>query len=157
MLFRSQFTPRTYLIETKEAKFNTLCQQMLPKLIQEGGPKANPYKIISDSDLKDISGGNKTVLDRQTLMSLSYLPYKKRQAACRKLSEALAVGTFNEDMSKTLDFIAAKIGTNPHLPTKKHADIDRKRRAFKDQIELTLSIENQNNTPLSKEIGRAHV
>lgn len=107
-------------------------------------------KVVSDSDLKEVSGGNRVSLDRQTLLSLSYLPYKKRKMACRKLSEALAVGNFNEDMSKTLDFIAAKIGTNPHLPTKKHENIERKRRAFKDQIELTLSIENQNKTPLSK-------
>ncbi|MFK7824474.1 MAG: hypothetical protein AB8G05_09965 [Oligoflexales bacterium] len=147
---RIQFSPRTYLMEVKESKYETLCQRLLPKLINEGGPRANIYSVVSNRDLKDVSGGNRVTLDRQTLLSLSYLPYKKRRVACRKLSEALALGNFNEDMSKTLDFIAGKIGTNPHLPTKKQAHVARKRQAFKDQIELTLSIENQSRTPLNK-------
>ncbi|MFK7822705.1 MAG: hypothetical protein AB8G05_01005, partial [Oligoflexales bacterium] len=44
---RIQFTPRTYLLETKEAKFESLCQKLLPKLIDAGGPKANIYKVSS--------------------------------------------------------------------------------------------------------------
>lgn len=144
---RMQFSPRTYLKRIKEARYDSLCRKILPKVINAGGPRSNIYRVVSDHDLKDISGGNETRLDRQTLLSLSYLPYKKRQLACKKLSEALAVGNFNEDMGKSLDFIA-KMEANPHLPTKRKASVASKRQAFKDQIELTLSIENQNNTPL---------
>ncbi len=144
-----QFTPRTYLMDVKTSSFKKLCQDLLPKIINAGGYRANIYRIVSDDDLKSVSGSNAFTLDRQTLMSLSYMPYKKRAIACRKLSDALAMGTYTEDMGKTLDFISSKLVTNPHLPTQKQFDVDRKRQAFKDQIELTLAMENQNSSPLN--------
>lgn len=147
---RIQFTPRTYLLDIKKAKYSSLCRRLLRKVLEAGGPRANIYSVVSDKDLNDVSGPNNPVLDRQTLMSLAFLPYHRRRIACRKLSEALALGTFTDDMAKTLDFISSKIGTNPHIPKKHKAANDLKRRAFKDQIELTLSIENQNRTPLGQ-------
>ena len=147
---RIQFTPRTYLLDIKKAKYESLCQNLLPKVVEGGGPRANVYSLVSDRELQDISGSNNPVLDRQTLMSLAYLPYQRRKLACRKLSEALALGAFTDDMAKTLDFISSKIGTNPHIPPKNKTENDLKRRAFKDQIELTLSIENQKMTPLNQ-------
>ena len=77
------------------------------------------------------------------------MPYKQRKMACRKLSDALALGTYNDDMGKALDFVSSKIGSNPHLPKQKQLDTDRKRHALKDQIELTLDIENYNSIPLN--------
>lgn len=144
------YSPRTYLKEIKQAKLNALCKDLVPKLILAGGPKANIYEEVSDGDLRDLSGSDKALLDRQTIYSLLLMPYQKRQLACRKLSDALALGHFNEDMGKTLDFISSKVGSNPHLPPKQKLIVDRKRRAFKDQIQLTLSIENQRQSPLSK-------
>ena len=85
-----------------------------------------------------------------TQVSLSFLPYQKRKLYCRKLADALALGNFSEDMGKTLDFIASKVGSNPHLPANKRVEVDRRRRAFKDQIELTLSIEQQERTRLGQ-------
>ena len=145
---RIQFTPRTYLMDIKEASFKKLCGEILPKVVNSGGG-ANVYKVISEKDLKAVSGSNKMILDRQTLLSLSYMPYTKRKIACRKLSDALALGTYTDDMGKSLDFISAKIGTNPHLPKKKQEEADVKRQTLKDQIELTLEIENYNSTPLN--------
>ena len=146
---RIQFTPRTYLMDMKEATYKKLCGELLTKLVNSGGGGANVYKVVSDQDLKDASGSGKSIIDRQTLLSLSYMPYKKRKIVCRKLSDALALGTYNDDMGKTLDFVSSKIGSNPHLPKEKQLDADRKQHTLKDQIELTLEIENYSSTPLN--------
>ena len=60
------------------------------------------------------------------------------------------MGEFNEDMSKTLDFLASKVGTNPNISTDQQENIARKRGALKDQIELTQSIEQIEGTPLNR-------
>jgi hypothetical protein len=135
-------------MDIKDATYKKLCGELLTKVVKSGSG-ANVYKAVSDQDLKDASGSGRNIIDRQTLLSLSYMPYKKRKIACRKLSDALALGTYNDDMGKALDFVSAKIGTNPHLPKEKQLDADRKRRSLKDQIELTLEIENYSSTPLN--------
>ena len=147
---RIQLTPRTYLRETKAHVFSALCKDLLGRVIADGGYKSNIYKVLSDADLKKVSGSSKILIDRQTILSLAHLPYKKRKIACRKLSEALAMRVYSEDMGKTLDFIASKMMSNPHYPTKRKHEIDQKRRVFKDQIELTLALEKQNTEPLNK-------
>jgi hypothetical protein len=53
-------------------------------------------------------------------------------------------------MGKTLDFISSKLATNPYLPDKRKEEADRKRRVFKDQVELTLSFEARNSEPLNQ-------
>ena len=147
---RVQLTPRTYLMEVKNNTYSKLCKGLLDKVIRSGGYKTNIYRVVSDYDLKNVSGPSETILDRQTILSLVYLPYNKRQIACRKLSDALAMNTYTDDMGKTLDFISSKMGTNPHLPAKRQLEADRKRRAFKDQVELTLALEKQNSDPVNK-------
>ncbi len=64
------------------------------------------------------------------------------------------MGTYTEDMSKTIDFISSKLSTNPNLPEKRQSEVDLKRRAFKDQIELTLSFENRYAEPLHQVLYR---
>jgi hypothetical protein len=147
---RVQLTPRTYLMEVKNKTYSRLCKGLLGKFVRSGGYKANIYRTVSDDDLKAVSGTDKTLIDRQTILSLAYLPYKKRRVACRKLSDAIAMNKYSDDMGKTLDFISSKMGANPHYPTKRKAEIDRKRRSFKDQTELTLAFEKNNTDPLNK-------
>ena len=147
---RVQLTPRTYLIEVKSQIFSKLCENLMGKVVRLGGYKSNIYRVLSDNDLEDVNGSEKKLIDRQTILSLAYLPYKKRQIACRKLSDALAMNIYSEDMGQTLDFISSKMVTNPHYPTKRKYEVDRKRRAFKDQVELTLALEKQNSDPLNK-------
>ncbi len=149
-----QMTPRTYLMEVRASTFEKLCNGLLPKLVKSGAYGSSVYRVISDKELADVSGSNKVTLDRQTLVSLAYLPYNKRKDACRQLSEALAMGTYTEDMSKTIDFISSKLSTNPHLPEKRKSEVDLKRRAFKDQIELTLDFESRYAEPLHQVLYR---
>lgn len=147
---RVQLTPRTYLMETKKNIYKKLCKNLLPKITRAGGRKVNLYRLVSKKELQDIGESNQVQLDHQTIISLMHLPYKKRQLACRKLSDALAMGVFSEDMGQTLDFIYSKLSTNPHLPTKIKKDVELKRRAFKDHVELSLSLEKANTQPLNQ-------
>ncbi|MFK7823639.1 MAG: hypothetical protein AB8G05_05755 [Oligoflexales bacterium] len=142
---RMNLTPRTYLLEIKQAKHRDLCDKLMRRIAKNEGRVE-----VSEQELQQISGGNQKILDRQTLMSLAFLPYQKRQIYCKELSDALAIGEFNEDMSKTLDFLASKVGTNPNISNVQQENIARKRGALKDQIELTQSIERIEATPLNK-------
>lgn len=146
---RVQLTPRTYLMEVKRRVHSELCDKLLNRLVKNGGYHSNLKRLVSDQDLKNISGTNKTIIDRQTLRSLVHLPYLKRKIACRKLSDAIAMNVYTEDMGKTLDFISSKMSTNPHLPVQRRIEVDGKRRAFKDQVELTLAFEKQHSEPLN--------
>ena len=147
---RVQLTPRTYLMEVRDSTFNKLCKSILPKIVRAGGYRANVFRVVSKSDLEDVSGSNQIKLDHQTLLSLAYMPKKKRNMACKKLSDALAMGIYTEDMGKTLDFISSKMVANPHLPEKRKEEVDLKRRAFKDHVELTLDLAKENSEPLNK-------
>jgi len=148
---RVQLTPRTYLMSLKNTTFSKLCKGVVKKVVKRGGFKANIYRVVTDRDLLEISGkNNKVLVDRQTLISLAYMPYKKRNLACKKLSDALAMSAFSSDMSKTLDFISSKMGSNPHLPENRKNEVERKRKSFKDQVEMTLALENKNNEPLNR-------
>ena len=147
---RVQLTPRTYLMELKSGAHKKLCQDLLPKLMNAGGSRANVYRVISFDDLKKVPVTGGASLDHQTLLSLAHMPYQKRIMACRKLANAIALGTYTEDMGKTLDFISSKLQANPHLPTKQKKAAELKRRAFKDHVELTLTLEQQNAEPLNQ-------
>lgn len=147
---RVQLTPRTYLIDVKKDTFAKLCGGVVKKIITQGGYRSNVYKLISDEDLKGLSGGaDHLLIDRQTILSLAYLPHNKRDIACKKLSDALAMNIFSDDMGRTIDFASSKLTTNPHLPTKRQDEAVRKTRVLKDQIEMTLALEKQNSEPLN--------
>ena len=145
-----QLTPRTYLMGLKADTYSNLCDGLVTKVIEKGGHRANVYRLITDGDLENISGDSKSLLvDRQTVLSLSYLPHHKRKLACKKLSDAIAMTVFTNDMGQTLDFATAKLSGNPHLPEKhKHQAIN-KARVLKDQIEMTLAFEENNSRPLN--------
>jgi hypothetical protein len=148
---RVQLTPRTYLIDVKKDTFDKLCGRVVQKILAKGGYRSNVYKLISDDDLKSLSGASENYLiDRQTILSLAYLPHNKREIACKKLSDALAMSIFSDDMGRTMDFTSSKLSGNPHLPTKRQEEAIRKTRVLKDQIEMTLSLEKQNSEPLTE-------
>ena len=147
---RVQLTPRTYLMEVRATSYQRLCRGLLPKIMSAGGYKANIYRIVSAEDLADVNGQNENGIDHQSLQSLVYLPGKQRRKACRKVADALALGIYSIDMSKTLDFISSKMAANPHLPSKRKMEADLKRRAFKDHVELTLTLSKENSAPLNE-------
>ncbi len=146
-----QLTPRTYLNQLKENSQKSLCNDLVGKVIAQGGYRTDLNNLISDNDLDKISeGADHHLIDRQTILSLTYLPHAKREVACKKLSESIAMTVFSDDMGKTLDFASAKLTTNPHLPSRRQNDAIRKTRVLKDQIEMTLALEQHQSTPLNK-------
>lgn len=148
---RIQTTPRTYLIDVKEDTFGKLCGGVVKKVLAQGGFRSNVYKLITDDDLKSLSGASeKYLIDRQTILSLAYLPHTKREIACKKLSDALAMSIFSDDMGRTIDFTSSKLAGNPHLPTKRKEEAIQKTMVLKDQIEMTLALEKQNSEPLNE-------
>ncbi len=145
-----QFTPRTYLLQLERESFQKLCGELVPKVMKYSD-RASLQSVVSKADLKKLSGQSETLLiDRQTLRSLSLLPDRKRAIACQKLSDAMAMTIFSNDMSQSLDFVSAKMGTNPHLPDHRRQEVETKRRALKDQIEMTMSLYRHKNEPLNE-------
>ena len=146
-----QITPRTHLADLKKDTYAKLCDGLITKIAQSGGYRSNIYQIVTNEDLSRISRTNKNhLIDRQSLLSLAYLPHRQRKVACRKLSDAIAMNVFSEDMGKVLDFTSAKMTTNVHLPTKRKLDAIRKTRVLKDQVEMTLALEDRNSEPLNQ-------
>ncbi len=123
----------------------------MEKVKDAGGAKANVHKVISSDDLKKVSGGeDQFLIDRQTILSLAYLPPKKQSMACRKLSDAVAMTRFSTDMNRSIDFLISKVETNPNVPEKRKKEASRKRRALKDQVEMTLALYHSRNKPLNE-------
>ena len=143
---RVQMTPRTYLMSTKGDVYSQLCGDLLKRVIHQGGYRSNVYQMVTDADLALLKG----LVNRQSILSLAYLPHGKRDLACRKLADAIATTIFSDDMGRTLDFAASKLTTNPHLPKKRQREAREKAKILKDQIEMTLSLEKHNSEPLNQ-------
>lgn len=152
---RVQLTPRTYLRRLQNLTYSQLCDGILEKVESNGGYKANVDKLVTDKDLKELSDGSEDPLvDRETIRALAYMPYKQRRIGCRKLADAVSMTIYTERMNETLDFVTSKMGTNPNLPENQKREVDRKRRALKDQIELTLTLQENKNEPLNKVVSQ---
>ena len=139
-------------MDIKNKTHAKLCENLLKRIIQRGGPRADIYKMASDEVLQKLSGIGRTtpLIDRQTLLSLSYFPHKKRDMACRKLSDALAMEIFSDDMGRTLDFASSKMTTNPHLPGKRQDMAIKKSMILKNQTEMALAFERNRTPPLNQ-------
>jgi len=144
-------TPRTYLAGLQTETYKNLCQVMIAKVQRNGGTRANIDRVITDEDIRKISGNSDDdLIDRQTIVSLAYMPYKKRLRGCRKLADAIAMTVFTTDMSRSLDFLSSRVVTNPNLPEHRKLEAERKRRNLKDQIEMSLVLHRAKNAPLNQ-------
>lgn len=144
-------TPRTHLMALEKQTYADLCGGLLPRVEQNGGRGANIDRLVTDADLRRVSGeSDNPLIDRQTLRSLTYLPPKQRALACRKLADAVSMSVFTMDMNKSLDFLSSPVAANPHLPEHRKQEADRKRRALKDQIEMTLALNKSKSEPLNQ-------
>ncbi len=146
---RIALSPRTYLMGLENKTYETLCKTLMTKVEASDG-KESLDKIISDKDIKKIDESSESpVLDRQTLEALSALPVARRQVACRKLSDAVALTSFTRDMNRSLDMITT-LAQNPNLPPHRKDELEQKRKALKEQIELSLDLRREKNDPLSR-------
>ncbi|MGE0172440.1 MAG: hypothetical protein AB7T49_06645 [Oligoflexales bacterium] len=144
-------TPRTHLMSLEKQTYSELCGRLLPRVEQNGGRGANLDQVVTDADLKLLSGESEnSLIDRQTIRSLTYLPPKQRSLACRKLADAISMTVFAMDMNKSLDFLSSPVASNPHLPDHRKQEAERKRLALKDQIEMTLTLNKNKSEPLNQ-------
>ncbi|NRA63398.1 MAG: hypothetical protein HRU19_02875 [Pseudobacteriovorax sp.] len=144
-------TPRTYLKKLESATLTSLCGDLLPRALANIGR-------ITDSDIEEFNrGADRDLIDRQTLSALTSLPSNKRPMACRKLAESIAVSKFTDDMAKSLDFMTAMVTRNPNLPDNRRKEAEDKRKALKDQIELTLMMSRYKNEPLNDVLAKISI
>lgn len=146
-------TPQKHLQELRNGVYTKLCEQMVVRAIEERGQQSL-NRTISDRDLKEISGDSEEILvDRQTIAALAYLPVRHREQACQKLSEAIAITTLSKDLGRSLEILTVS-SQNPHLPPHRKAEIEEKRKAFKESIELTLELQRQRSEPLNRVVAQ---
>jgi len=141
-------TPRTYyqsiMQKTKEE---------LSKVIDKTESKyeERPVEaIVTKNDLEAVSGSSDMILiDKQTIKSLVFMPYRQQEMAVNKLSEAIALTRFSSEMNKTLDLLHIA-EQNPNLPDSKKTLLKNKRDSLESSVKLTLELHNQRNEPLNK-------
>lgn len=151
---RSQaLTPQKYLQELRNDVHSKLCDQLVVRAISDRGQQSL-QRTISDQELHEISGNSDEVLvDRQTIEALTFMPALQRAQACQKLAEAVAMTTLTKDLGRSLDILTVS-SQNPHLPPHRRAEIEDKRKTFKESIELTLELQRQRSEPLNRVVSQ---
>ena len=146
-------TPRTYLQSLEKSTYEQLCGTILGK-INDAGNRVPIEQLVSDADLKALSPNpGQLLVDRQPLRSLSYMNPKQRLWACKKLSDATAMTLFSSDVNRSLDMLTT-LSQNPNLPVQRKQEIEVKRQALKEQIEMTIALQKQRNEPLNQVLSQ---
>ncbi len=60
---------------------------------------------------------------------------------------------FSNDVNRSLDVLTT-LAQNPNLPPHRKQEIDQKRRALKDSVEMTVTLQRQKNTPLNSALAK---
>lgn len=146
-------TPRTYLQSLEKATYDKLCGNVLKRVVDSGG-KTSVDRLISDDDLKEVSPNtSEPLIDRQTIRSLAYMSPKQRGYACQKLSDAVAMTVFSTDVNRSLDVLTT-LSQNPNLPPQRKQELEQKRKALKEQVELTVGLYHQRNAPINSVLSQ---
>ena len=149
---KAALTPRTYLQGLAKVSHEKLCGTLVKRL-EDAGPSVPSERVVSSADLKDLAPEEEDLLvDRQTIRALMAMPPKSRRMACQKLSDAVAMTQFSTGMNRSLDVLTA-LSQNPNLPENRKQEIDRKRRALKDSIEVTVALHKQTNEPINQVVA----
>lgn len=150
---QSALTPRLYLQSIEKSTYKELCGGIMRRF--DGAPEGtNPDQLVSEQELKALSPNfNNRLLDRQTIRALSVMPPKTRAEACKSLSDTIAMTIFSTDVNRSLDMLTT-LSQNPNLPDSRKKEIEQKRRALKDSIETTVSLQRQKSTPLNNILSK---
>jgi len=66
-----------------------------------------------------------------------------------KLSQTLATQSFARDMNRAIDVLTVA-AQNPNLPPNRKAEIEQKRQALKDQVDVTLKLREEQAKPVGE-------
>lgn len=139
-------SPKAHLVGIKNRTYKKLCGEILTSLKNKSAYEV--FGQITDKELLEVTESGEQLLDQQSLYYLSLLPPMKRDLYCEKLSASIAMTKFSDDVGKSLQ-ILTELSNNPNLPQSRKRELNNKRRAFKDSVEVTLSLEKQQNDPLN--------
>lgn len=140
-------TPETHLKELRGTMRQKLCEGIVLR-VERDGRRQTIDQLVSERDLRDLSpDSNEVLVDRQTIEALSYMPYRQRQGACKRLADTMALTVFTKDVNRSVDVLTIA-AQNPNLPPQRQAEVEEKRKRFKESVDLTLELERQRNEPL---------
>lgn len=152
---RTPMIPRIYLESLEKSTYDKLCTKIM-KRVDDAGNRVPVDQIVSDSELQDLSNHSEQLLvDRQTIRALSYMNPNQRDRACKKLSDAAAMTLFSNDLNRSLDVLTT-LSQNPNLPPERKQEIQEKRKALKEQIELTVELQKERSEPLNQVLSQIH-
>ncbi len=150
---QSALTPRTYLQSLERFTHEALCQKIVKK-VETAGMGTSLDLVVSEDDLRKVSPNTEELLvDRQTIRALAYMSPRQRSVACQKLSDAVAMTVFSTDVSRSLDMLTT-LAQNPNLPENRKQEIERKRKALKDSVEMSVTLQKQRNDPLNNVLSQ---
>lgn len=143
-------SPRSYLLSMQEQTEKELCGKILPSL-------ASNQRYISDEEIQRqmkrlaVSPGEEDsqALTPDVIRNLSFLPPIRRDRICLKLSQTMASQSFARDMNRALDVLTVA-AQNPNLPPNRKIEIEQKRQALKDQVDLTLRLRQEQAKPMGE-------
>jgi len=141
------YSPRSYLMSLENQIGAEFCGKLLPEI-------ADGRDYISDADIErrmkalpsSGSEGEVPMLTADVVRNLSFLPPTRRERICMKLSQAMATQSFTRDMNRSIDVLTAAT-QNPNLPPNRKQEIEGKRQALKDQVDLTLRLRQEQARP----------
>ncbi len=152
-------SPRSHLLSLERTVTDEFCGKLLPALTQSPGESRYLTDAEIEKKIKDL--GKKTrasssgeiddlqFLTPELLRNLAYLPAPRRNRICHKLSQALAMSNFTRDMNQSLDVLTVA-AHNPNLPPNRKQEIENKRAALKDQVELTIKLRQEQSKPMGE-------
>lgn len=139
----------SYLSSLEKTSYGSLCGTVLRK-VERRSVNQTVDSVVSENDLVSVNGKTgKVFIDRKTLRSLAALPYRQRRSACKTLAEAIALNKFATDMDLAIS-TAAHLAQNPHLPPERVKELNEKRKALKDSIDVTLELKSKKTDPINK-------
>lgn len=151
----SALTPQRHLQELRAGIESKLCRQLVQRVFAERGTRSI-RDLISDNDLKSVSGNSKEYLiDRGTIEALAFMPSIQRENACKRLSDAIAMTTLTKDLNRSIDILSVS-AQNPHLPPHRKAELEEKSRALKESMDMTLKLERERTEPLNRIVSQVN-
>ncbi len=140
-------SPTEHLVALKKQVLDRLCGDMLGRL--RSRPLADVYSSVSDSQLKGLTESDIQYVDQETVYYLMRLPPERRYLYCEKLASSVAVSKFSEDVTRSLQ-ILNELALNPNLPESRKKELQDKRRAFKEAVEITVEMQKEQNAPVNQ-------
>ncbi len=140
-------SPTEHLAGLKKVTYQKLCGDLLGSL--SGRAPYEAFRQLTPEKLKAITESEIQYVDQQTVYYLLRLPSERRQVYCEKLATGIAISRFSDDVSRSLQ-ILTELGQNPNLPESRRKELQDKRRAFKDAVDVTVQLERERNQPINE-------